>query len=362
MTHCSADSVLGRAAAVLCDLDGVLMAGHKAIGGSAQALAWCAAQHTPVRVVTNNASRTPTQVAAHLQQAGLGIAAEHVITSACVALETLAHHLPAPAAVLVVGSESLRRRVQECGYHVVCSDTVLTEGTPADAVIQGFSPTLTWVDLAAAARIIASGAPWIATNDDAAIPLEWGLAPGNGALVNAVRHAVAVEPVVAGKPAATMFEVAAQSCEVPSESVLMVGDRLDTDITGAASCGMRTAIVLSGVTTPELLLRAAPNRRPHAMGEDLWELATPRSRRTARTIWADSTPTSHVNAWAATCPESETITVAKTPSLATTDPAAHTSDLLDGLWACLQSAWARYPDRPVPAQVQLPQAVLSNSS
>lgn len=358
MSQAVSESVLGAVDAVLCDLDGVLMSGHVAIPGSTEAVAWCAAQQTPVRVVTNNASRTPGQVAAHLQQAGFAVAADHIMTSACVALEVLAQQVAPPAAVLVVGSESLRRRVGDHGYRVVCSDTVLTGGAAADAVIQGFSPTITWVDLAAAARVIAGGARWVATNSDAAIPLEWGLAPGNGALVNAVRHTVPVDPVVAGKPAGSMFEVAAQSCGVQSGSVLMVGDRLDTDITGAVACGMQTAVVLSGVTTPELLLRAAPAQRPDAVGDDLWDLTTPRSVRAVTTSWAEGAPTCRVNAWAATCPEEGAITVAKAPVAVVADQRARASDLLDGLWACVQAAWARHPDGVVPQSVRLPESLL----
>src|SRR5690606_28337004 len=113
----------------------------------------------------------------------------------------------------------------------------------------------------------------MATNIDATVPTEGGLAPGNGSLVAALRHATGVEPEVAGKPEPGMFEVAAR--ENNARRPLIVGDRLDTDIEGAVRAGMDSLLVLTGVDGVEAALWAAPVRRPRFILADLSQIAAP---------------------------------------------------------------------------------------
>ena len=135
------------------------------------------------------------------------------------------------------------------------------------AVIQGFAPTVGWTDLAEASFAIAAGAAWIATNPDTTFPTERGLAPGNGSLVRAVATAVGREPdFVAGKPDPALFHLAAS--RLHAQRPLVVGDRLDTDIAGGISAGMRTALVLTGVTS--VVTESDP--QPDAVLRDLRDL------------------------------------------------------------------------------------------
>ena len=113
----------------------------------------------------------------------------------------------------------------------------------------------------------------MATNVDATLPTERGLAPGNGSMVAALRHATGVVPDVAGKPEPGMFTVAAT--DVDSRKPLIVGDRLDTDIEGANRAGMDSLLVLTGVDGIEEALRADPVRRPTHILADLSHLADP---------------------------------------------------------------------------------------
>ena len=151
--------------------------------------------------------------------------------------------------VLVVGGPSLADEIRTAGLHPVGvdSDSVV-------AVVQGWSPDLDWPRLAEGAYAIRRGALWMATNVDATLPTERGLAPGNGSMVAALRHATGVEPDVAGKPEPGMFTVAAN--DVGSRSPLVVGDRLDTDIEGANRAGMDSLLVLTGVDSIATALHA----------------------------------------------------------------------------------------------------------
>jgi hypothetical protein len=110
-------------------------------------------------------------------------------------------------------------------------------------------------DFAEAARHLQGGVPWVATNGDLTLPVEWGAAPGNGAYVQLLAEVVGRVPeAVTGKPAAPLYELAIERLAVPRERVLAVGDRLDTDIDGATAAGVDSAWVLTGVHAPSDLV------------------------------------------------------------------------------------------------------------
>lgn len=249
------DILLTAFDAVLADLDGVVYAGPHAIPGAIDALAGLAGQGVKLAYVTNNASRTPAQVAKHLRDLGAPADDDQVVSSAQAGAALLAQKIPAGSKVMVTGSTALAQEVQAVGMVVVDSAT-----DAPDAVIQGFDSGLGWSDLAEATYAVNAGALWIATNTDWTIPRERGIAPGNGTLVAAVRAAVGHDPLVAGKPEAPLFHTAAN--RLGSTSPLVVGDRLDTDILGGNNAGMSTALVLTGVDSGESALKACTAQRP----------------------------------------------------------------------------------------------------
>ncbi|MHA7208328.1 HAD-IIA family hydrolase [Arthrobacter sp. MDT1-65] len=250
---------------VLADLDGVVYAGPDAIAGATDALERLAAEGKRLAYVTNNASRSSEQVAAHLRELGAPASADQVFGSAQAGAELLAGQVAAGSTVLVVGSETLADVVRAQGLAVVGS----ADDRP-DAVIQGFAPTVGWKDLAEAAYAVAAGATWVATNTDMSIPQQRGIAPGNGTLVAAVAAATGKSPLIAGKPGAVLFESAARHSGVAR--ALVVGDRLDTDILGGNRAGMATALVLTGVDTVRTALAADVAERPDFLLASLAEL------------------------------------------------------------------------------------------
>ena len=254
--------------AVLADLDGVVYAGPNAIPGAVDALTELAAHQVKLAYVTNNASRTPGEVAAHLRELGAPAADDQVVSSAQAGAELLAQKFPAGTKVLVTGSAALVREVQAQEMTVV--DSASDE---PDVVIQGFDPDLGWKDLAEASYAINAGALWIATNTDKTIPRDRGIAPGNGTLVAAVQAAVGQTPLVAGKPEAPLFLTAAS--RLGATSPLVVGDRLDTDILGGNNADMATALVLTGVDSGLTALQACTAQRPRFLIATLAELFQP---------------------------------------------------------------------------------------
>ncbi|RPA20020.1 HAD-IIA family hydrolase [Gordonia sp. OPL2] len=245
--------------ALLLDLDGTVFAGHKALPGARESLE----KTTTARYfVTNNASRLPAEVVTHLVELGFDATAEQVVTSAQSAARLLAEHLTPGSRALVVGTDGLAQEVREVGIGVTRS----ADDRPA-AVIQGHSPETGWAQLSEAALAINAGALWIACNTDATLPSERGKLVGNGSMVAAVANATGQQPLVAGKPAAPLMAdaIARSNASRP----LVVGDRLDTDIEGAHSVGVDSALVLTGVSSATDLLVAPPEQRPTFVIGDL---------------------------------------------------------------------------------------------
>ncbi|AOS64411.1 HAD-IIA family hydrolase [Actinoalloteichus hymeniacidonis] len=262
----SGPRLVDRYDALLLDLDGTVFRGGEPVGDARATLSRARAAGVALRYVTNNASRAPEDVAAHLR--GLGFDAEiaEVSTSAQAGAAVLAAKLEPGTEVLVVGSAALRTEVEQVGLRPVAAAEA---ESPANftAVIQGHSVATAWPDLAAACEAIRAGAWWVACNLDPTVPTERGLLPGNGSMVAALRAATGRGPDLAGKPRSPLFEQAASG--LGAVRPLVVGDRLDTDIEGAVNSSMDSLLVLSGVTDPAGLLAADPIHRPVFLATDL---------------------------------------------------------------------------------------------
>jgi glycerol-1-phosphatase len=255
--------------AVILDLDGVVYIGQDAVPGAVPAITRLRDGGTPVCYLTNNASRTPEQIADHLRQIGLDVAGTDVLTSAQVAAALLADTLPAGAPVLVVGGEGLRIALLGAGLIPVTDSSERPK-----AVVQGFHPDLSWRALAEGTHAVRSGVPWTATNLDRMVPTPRGPAPGNGILVGVIEAATGRTPDhVVGKPGPDPFLRAAE--RMASKTPIMVGDRLETDIHGARNAGIDAMLVLTGVTLARHVLRCPPDHRPHYLGRDLGDLFRP---------------------------------------------------------------------------------------
>jgi HAD superfamily hydrolase (TIGR01450 family) len=243
----------------LLDLDGTLFRGHAPTVGAVETLD---ALDGRALYVTNNATRSASEVATHLAELGFTATTQDVVTSAQGAARVLAQRIPAGSRVLVVGTDALAGEVAAVGLQPV---RLFTEEPVA--VVQGLSMTIGWPELAEAALAIRSGALWVTSNLDATLPTERGLLPGNGSLVAALRAATGLEPLVAGKPAPGLMHDALARGDFGSP--LVVGDRLDTDIAGGNAAGLPSLMVLTGVSTACDAVHARPDERPTYIGLDL---------------------------------------------------------------------------------------------
>ncbi len=252
---------------VMLDLDGVVYVGGEAVPRAADSIEAARRRGARPAFITNNASRTPDAVSAHLEELGVHADAADVVTSAQAAARVLAERLSPGARVVLLGAEGLRRALAEEDLVPVGAED------EAEAVVTGYGPDVLWRDVMRAAVRIRDGLWWVASNTDMSIPTPYGTAPGHGVLVETLSRFSGVQPVVAGKPARPLLEETVR--RVGGNRPLMVGDRLDTDIEGAVALGLPSLLVRTGVTGLAELVAAGPHERPTYLAADLGGLLVP---------------------------------------------------------------------------------------
>ena len=253
----------------LLDLDGVVYVGRDAVPHAASSLEAARARFGMRSVfVTNNASRPPRAVAEHLIELGVRAEPGDVVTSAQAGAGMLAGLIEPGSAVLAIGGPGVAEALSERGFKPVRN---VDDG--AVAVMQGYGPDVGWAQLAEASLAIGRGLPWVATNLDATIPTPRGRVLGNGSLVAALQHSSGIVPLVAGKPETPLMRESIE--RAGALRPIVVGDRLDTDIEGAARAGIPSLLVLTGVTDWQDLVGVRPEHRPTHLGRDLRDLLEP---------------------------------------------------------------------------------------
>ncbi len=251
---------------LIVDVDGVLWHGGEPMPGLKSFFDFLRKQHIDFILATNNSSRTPEQYVAKLARFGVEVSPERVLTSALVAAAYLADVAPSGSRVYVIGGDGIRQALEEQNF-------VLTDKEAAYVVV-GWDKQLTWDKLETAALLIHHGARFIGTNPDVNYPTEQGPVPGNGAQLAALEVTTGVAPVVVGKPEPQMYEEALRrmgTCPTSgATTTAMLGDRMGTDIIGAARIGLTTVLVLSGIST-EADVAASPIK-PDLVYADIGEL------------------------------------------------------------------------------------------
>jgi 4-nitrophenyl phosphatase len=223
-------------------MDGVIYRGDTALPGAQALFAWLRERRLPFLLITNNSSLTPRQYQAKLRAMGIRVRARDLLTSAQATAAYLARTAPPQARVLVLGERGLRTALAAVGL-------TLVETSDADYVVVGLDRTVVYRRLAAACLAVSRGAVFIGANPDPALPVEYGVIPGAGALQAAITACTGVPPRLVGKPSPTMLELALERLSVAAANAALVGDSLATDIAGGKAAGLRTILVLTGLST-----------------------------------------------------------------------------------------------------------------
>ncbi len=228
--------------AVVSDMDGVLWRGDEPLPGLIEFFNLLHHRAVPYILATNNSSKSPADYIRKLNRLGVQDVPESVImTSGLATAAYLRERHPAGTRVHVLGGDGLRQAMTQAGFTLVDSDAAI--------VVSGLDWELNYEKLQRATYLIRAGALFVGTNPDTTFPMPEGQSPGAGSILAALAAATDQQPLIIGKPHTPMFEAALELLGHPASTTLMIGDRLNTDIVGAAQLGMRTALVLSGIST-----------------------------------------------------------------------------------------------------------------
>ncbi len=248
----------------LLDGDGVLWRGSELVQGAAEFLEFLRAQGHTYCLVTNNSSYRREDAVGRIARRGLRFKLEEIYNTNYLACCYLNAHYPG-ASVLVIGSEMLAEGIKAQGLVPYAAEDLLPTTTVGaltivpflresiasepDIVLVGLDTGVDYKDIALACRLLQDGAEFIATNRDYTYPLEQGyLLPGNGALVDLLERVTGRRPLNLGKPETHLVELIERELGVAREQMVMVGDRIETDIEMAKRAGIRNVLVLTGIT------------------------------------------------------------------------------------------------------------------
>ncbi|MGM9443991.1 HAD-IIA family hydrolase [Streptomyces murinus] len=226
----------------LTDMDGVLIHEGVPIPGAEAFLKKLRDSGRPFLVLTNNSIYTARDLHARLRRMGLDVPAENIWTSALATAQFLNDQRPGGSAY-VIGEAGLTTALHDVDY-------VLTDHEP-DFVILGETRTYSFEAMTKAVRLINDGARFIATNPDNVGPSTEGALPATGSVAALITAATGRKPYFVGKPNPLMMRAGLNAIGAHSETSAMIGDRMDTDVLAGLEAGMRTFLVLSGVTQPQ---------------------------------------------------------------------------------------------------------------
>lgn len=255
--------------AVLLDMDGVLWHSMEAIPDVAKALAALREAGKRMIFVTNNSSRSRAFYVRKLKRVcGIDVDTDHVLTSAVAA----AAACRGVSKVYAIGESGLFEELRAADgigevlgegdekFHVnpQAGDPAPSFDSEVGAVVVGFDGELSYFKMARAMRCLREGTAaaadgkkcrFIACNTDMVVPAAGGvLLPGSGVGVVALQACTGIAPEVFGKPEPALWQLAAEHFGLDARRCVMVGDSLATDIAFGKRCGLRTLLVLSGVT------------------------------------------------------------------------------------------------------------------
>jgi NagD protein len=228
------------------DMDGVLVREEHPIPGADAFIARLRERAIPFLVLTNNSIYTTRDLSARLRGHGIDIGEHDIWTSALATARFLDDQRPGGTA-FVIGESGLTTALHQAGY-------TMTDSNP-DYVVLGETRALSFERITQATRLIAAGARFIATNPDATGPSVRGPIPATGSVAALITRATGIEPYFVGKPNPLMMRSALNALGAHSETTLMIGDRMNTDIIAGMEAGMETVLVLTGLTTRELAER-----------------------------------------------------------------------------------------------------------
>jgi HAD superfamily hydrolase (TIGR01458 family) len=221
---------------VLLDIDGVLHVSMQPLAGAAETLNWLSRHGYPTCLVTNTTTLARATLAQRLQQIGLPINAEQLVTAPVATASYIRQHYPGKNCWLLSKGDTA---VDFVGIPLV-------EEQADIVVIGGAEELLSYETMNRAFRMLMDGAVLLAMHKNMYWRTSTGLQLDSGPYVYALEVAAGKQAVVLGKPEPAFFEQALHLLGIQAQEALMVGDDIENDVGGAQRAGIRGVLVTTG--------------------------------------------------------------------------------------------------------------------
>lgn len=246
-------------------MDGVLIRGGAMVEGADVFLERLRSTNRSFLILTNNSMFSPRELRQQLSALGLEVDEDQLWTSA-LATAHFVHSQRPKGTAFVIGEVSMHLALENVGYH--------EDDQKPDYVVLGETQSYSFNEIATAIQLIENGSHFVATNPEPTGPSPSGSLPGCGALAAMIESATDVAPYFVGKPNPIMIREGLNILGAHSQSTVMIGDRMETDILAGAEAGLRTILVLSGFTNRGEVERFAyrPSRIVNSVADLIDEL------------------------------------------------------------------------------------------
>jgi NagD protein len=228
----------------ICDMDGVIYHGNKLLPGVKEFIDWLNRENKKYLFLTNSSERTPKELQDKLSRMGIDVDENVFYTSALATSYFLSNQIPGGTAY-VIGDAGLINALYKAGYTMNNIDP--------DYVVIGESRTYSYEKIEHAINLVLRGARLIGTNPDLTGPVENGIVPATKALMAPIELSTGKKAYYLGKPNPLMMRIALKKLGIPREDTVIIGDRMDTDIIAGIESEIDTLLVLSGISTREMI-------------------------------------------------------------------------------------------------------------
>lgn len=228
----------------ICDMDGVIYHGNKLLPGVVDFVKWLVTEKKEFLFLTNSSERTPQELSDKLKRLGIEVDEKVFYTSALATAAFLSSQKPNGSAY-IIGEAGLINALYNVGFTMNSYDP--------DYVVVGDTRSYNFEKIMQAVNLVLNGAKLIGTNPDTTGPIENGIMPATKALLAPIEIAAGRKAYYIGKPNPLMMRIALKKINCSTEETIIIGDRMDTDIIAGIESEIDTVLVLSGITSKEMI-------------------------------------------------------------------------------------------------------------
>jgi NagD protein len=228
----------------ICDMDGVIYHGNKLLPGVKEFVEWLIKEEKRFLFLTNSSERTPQELRDKLKRLGIDVDENVFYTSALATAAFISSQKPKGTAY-IIGEAGLINALYNVGYSM--------NNVDPDYVVVGDTHSYSFDKISHAVNLVLKGAKLIGTNPDLTGPVEDGIIPATKALISPIELATGRKAYYIGKPNPLMMRIALKKIGCSNDETIIIGDRMDTDIISGIESEIETCLVLSGITSRDMI-------------------------------------------------------------------------------------------------------------